>query len=44
MDSHKLSVKFFADEPAPIPIAEFVPVFHGFIQRKALPAKLWNQG
>jgi hypothetical protein len=36
MDSHKLIVKLFAREPATIPLAEFVPVFHGFIQQKAL--------
>lgn len=40
MDSHKLIVKFFAQEPAPIPLSEFVPVFHGFIQQKALPDHL----
>ena len=40
MDSHKLIVKFFADDPAPVPLAEFVPVFHGFIQQKALPDHL----
>ena len=40
MDSHKLIVKFFAEDPAPVPLAEFVPVFHGFIQQKALPDHL----
>ena len=40
MDSHKLIVKFFTQDPAAIPLAEFVPVFHGFIQQKALPDHL----
>ena len=40
MDSHKLIVKFFARDAAPVPLAEFVPVFHGFIQQKALPDHL----
>ena len=40
MDSHKLTVKFFAEEPASIPLAEFVPIFHGLIQQKALPDHL----
>jgi hypothetical protein len=40
MESHKLIVKFFAQEPASVPLAQFVPVFHGFIQQKALPDHL----
>jgi hypothetical protein len=40
MDSHKLIVKFFATEPAPVPLCEFVPVFHGLIQSKAFPDHL----
>lgn len=40
MHSHKLIVKYFARDPAPVPLAEFVPVFHGFIQQKALPDHL----
>jgi hypothetical protein len=40
MDSHKLIVKFFARDAAPVPLAQFVPVFHGFIQQKALPDHL----
>ncbi len=38
MDSHKLIVKFFAQQP--IPQHEFVPVFHSFIQAHAIPGHL----
>jgi hypothetical protein len=40
MDSHKLIVKFFAEDPAPVALSEFVPVFHGLIQAKAFPDHL----
>src|SRR5437763_2347144 len=36
MDSHKLSVKFFVEDPSALRPEEFVPVFHGWIQRHAL--------
>jgi hypothetical protein len=40
MDSHKLSVKFFATDDSAVDLAAFVPVFHGFIQRHAIPDHL----
>lgn len=40
MDSHKLIVKFFSEDPDPVPLSDFVPVFHGFIQAKAIPDHL----
>ena len=40
MDSHKLSVKFFATDDSAIDLAAVVPVFHGFIQRHAIPDHL----
>jgi len=40
MDSHKLSVKFFATDDSAVELAAFVPVFHGFIQRHAVPDHL----
>lgn len=38
MDSHKLIVKFFAQSP--VSQAAFVPVFHSFIQTRAIPGHL----
>ena len=40
MDSHKLIVKFFADNPAAVPGHAFVPVFHTLIQTRAIPEHL----
>ena len=40
MDSHKLIVKFFAADPASVPQHAFVPVFHAFIQARAIPDHL----
>jgi hypothetical protein len=34
MESHKLAVKFFAQTGADIPVKDFVPVFHRWIQGK----------
>src|SRR2546423_7325769 len=36
MDSHKLVLKFFLDDPSAVPETSFVPVFHSFIQTHAL--------
>lgn len=38
MDSHKLIVKFFAQNP--VLQSAFVPIFHSFIQTKAIPGHL----
>ena len=40
MDSHKLIVKLFAENASAVPQHEFVPVFHGFIQARAIPDHL----
>ena len=40
MDSHKLVLKFFAQDPAAVPHAALVPAFHAFIQEAALPDHL----
>src|SRR2546423_15285818 len=40
MDSHKLVLKFFLDDPSAVPETSFVPVFHSFIQTHALPDHL----
>ena len=40
MESHKLIVKFFADDATTVAQHEFVPVFHGFIQNHAIPDHL----
>ena len=40
MDSHKLIVKFFAQDGGAVAQHEFVPVFHGFIQSHAIPDHL----
>ena len=40
MDSHKLIVKFFAQDGGNVAQHEFVPVFHGFIQTHAIPDHL----
>jgi hypothetical protein len=36
MDSHKLVLKFFLDDPSAVAESSFVPVFHSFIQTHAL--------
>jgi hypothetical protein len=37
MDVHKINIKFFAKEPAAVEQAEFVPVFHSWIQIQSVP-------
>jgi len=34
MDVHRLGIKFFAAEPAPLQVTEFIPIFHTWIQRQ----------
>src|SRR5579871_5658816 len=36
MESHKLAVKFFAESGGGLPVKDFVPVFHRWIQGKLL--------
>ena len=40
MDSHKLVVKLFVEDGSRVGAHEFVPVFHGWIQRRAVPDHL----
>jgi hypothetical protein len=40
MESHKLIVKFFVENPASVEESAFVPVFHSIIQAHALPGHL----
>jgi hypothetical protein len=36
MDVYRLGIKFFVAEPAPIPLQDFVPIFHSWIQKQVL--------
>jgi hypothetical protein len=36
MDFHRLGVKFFATDPAAIHLDDFIPIFHGWIQKQSL--------
>lgn len=40
MELHRLGVKFFAADPASIRLEEFIPLFHSWIQRQAIPGHL----
>ncbi|HYU15595.1 MAG TPA: hypothetical protein VEL05_05980, partial [Candidatus Acidoferrum sp.] len=40
MLAQQLSVKLFADDPAAVQLAGFIPVFHGWIQESRLPGRL----
>ena len=40
MDLHRLGVKFFAADPASIKLPDFIPVFHGWIQKQNLTGHL----
>jgi hypothetical protein len=40
MTTHKIGIKFFFSGPATKPLAEYIPVFHGWIQQQALPGHL----
>src|SRR5687768_7859407 len=40
MDSHKIAVKLFVEDATRVDVHEFVPVFHGWIQRRAVPDHL----
>lgn len=36
MELHKLGVKLFVQDPTPVELLEFIPIFHRWIQTKAL--------
>src|SRR5215468_8447482 len=40
MEIHRLGIKFFAADPASIRLEDFIPLFHGWIQRQAVPKHL----
>jgi hypothetical protein len=40
MELHRIGVKFFAADLASVPLQNFIPVFHGWIQRQSLAAHL----
>jgi hypothetical protein len=40
MELHRLGIKFFAADPTSIHLEDFIPVFHGWIQRQALKGHL----
>lgn len=40
MEMHRLGIKFFAADPASIRLEAFIPLFHGWIQRQAVPDHL----
>jgi hypothetical protein len=40
MELQRLGIKFFAADPASINLEDFIPVFHGWIQRQALEGHL----
>jgi hypothetical protein len=40
MEIHRLGIKFFAADPASIRLEDFIPLFHGWIQRQAVPEHL----
>jgi hypothetical protein len=40
MDTHKFGVKLFITNPGAKPLKDFIPVFHGWIQRQALPGHM----
>jgi hypothetical protein len=40
MELHRLGIKFFAGDPASIRLEDFIPVFHGWIQRQAIAGHL----
>jgi hypothetical protein len=40
MDSSRLSIKLFAAEPPEVKLEDFVPIFHSWIQTRAIPDHL----
>ncbi|HET9129814.1 MAG TPA: hypothetical protein VFO86_02635 [Terriglobia bacterium] len=36
MDLQRIGIKFFADSSAPVPVRDFIPVFHSWIQKQAI--------
>lgn len=40
MDSHKIVAKLFVEDPSRVDVHEFVPIFHSWIQQRAVPDHL----
>jgi len=40
MELHRLGIKFFAADPSSINLVDFIPLFHGWIQRQAVEGHL----
>ena len=40
MDLHRLGIKFFAADPAAVRLEDFIPIFHGWIQKQSLAGHL----
>ena len=36
MELQRIGIKIFADSPAPVPVKDFIPVFHSWIQKQAI--------
>jgi len=36
MELQRIGIKLFADNPAPVPVRDFIPVFHSWIQKQAI--------
>ena len=36
MELQRIGIKLFADSPAPVPVRDFIPVFHSWIQKQAI--------
>jgi len=40
MDLQRIGIKIFADSSAPVPVREFIPIFHSWIQKQAVEEHL----
>jgi hypothetical protein len=40
MDFHRVGIKFFAADPAAVRLEDFIPIFHGWIQKQSLAGHL----
>jgi hypothetical protein len=40
MEAYRIGAKFFLADPASVQLPEFIPVFHGWIQKQAMPEHL----
>jgi hypothetical protein len=40
MELQRIGIKLFADSSAPVPVRDFIPVFHSWIQKQAIESHL----